>query len=148
MRSFILRRVFIIYVLVLYLFYSNSYAQSSSDLNFLIQHRSNTISHTNEKNYHLSYETSEVKIFFINIIRFYQVFISSQQNRNVCVFTPSCSRFGLSAIKKYGPIYGILMASDRVQRCYGQTNKYYLIDSQTEKFYDPVEFYFLSFWGK
>ncbi|MBN2357699.1 membrane protein insertion efficiency factor YidD [candidate division KSB1 bacterium] len=76
------------------------------------------------------------------MIRFYQLFISSQQNnQSVCIFTPSCSRFGLRAIKKYGLLQGILMTSDRLQRCHGFAGKYYQRPNQNGKYPDPIERY-------
>jgi putative component of membrane protein insertase Oxa1/YidC/SpoIIIJ protein YidD len=92
-----------------------------------------------------SEETSEIKLFSLGVIRLYQLFVSSQQNNlAVCIFTPSCSRFGSAAIKKYGIFYGILMTSDRLQRCHGFGKKYYPIHSQTGKSYDPIEPHFLE----
>jgi len=35
-----------------------------------------------------------------------------------CRFTPSCSRYGLEAIEKHGPIKGWWMAITRVLRCH------------------------------
>ncbi|NIA29052.1 MAG: membrane protein insertion efficiency factor YidD [Actinobacteria bacterium] len=71
-------------------------------------------------------------------IRFYQLFISSQ-DIPVCNFTPSCSKFGMAAIKKYGVFYGGLMTFDRLQRCNGLGRKYYPIHPVTDKSYDPIE---------
>jgi len=89
-------------------------------------------------------ETSEIKIVFMGAIRLYQLFISSQQDKLVCIFTPSCSHFAMAAIKKYGVFYGILMASDRLQRCHTLGRKDYLIHPTTGKFYDPIEPYYLG----
>lgn len=90
-------------------------------------------------------ETSELKIAALGLIRFYQFFISSQHNeKTICTFTPSCSKFGYKAIKKYGIMHGILMTSDRILRCHGLGSKFYPIDIKTGKYIDPVYFYYLG----
>ncbi len=87
-------------------------------------------------------ETQELKIIGMAMIRFYQLFISSQQNnQSVCIFTPSCSRFGLQAIRKYGIWQGVLMTSDRLQRCHGFAGNYYQRAGMSPKFFDPIERY-------
>lgn len=87
-------------------------------------------------------ETSEIRLVGIVFIRLYQRFISSQ-DMPVCNFTPSCSQFALKAIQRYGIIKGVLMASDRLQRCNGFTrmSRYYSLDPMTGKAIDPVENY-------
>lgn len=85
-------------------------------------------------------QSSEVKFFLLGGIRMYQLFLSSQ-DMPVCIFTPSCSRFGMKAIQTYGIIRGTLLTSDRLQRCNGLAIQYYPIDRQTGKAIDPVEKY-------
>lgn len=61
----------------------------------------------------------------------------------VCNFTPSCSRFSQEAIQKYGFAKGLLMTTDRLQRCsccidptcYPRGKKR---DNNRSVFYDPV----------
>jgi uncharacterized protein len=87
-------------------------------------------------------ESSEIKLAFTGLIRFYQLFVSSQ-SVPTCNFTLSCSRFGTKAIQKYGPFCGILMTSDRLQRCNGFGKTYYDVDFATGLATDyPVEKYF------
>lgn len=119
------------------------FSQFKEELIFIVKNNSLTqkkeISHSLFKD-----ETSELKLVFIGIIRFYQLFISSQ-DQHTCNFTESCSRFGISAIKKYGIFYGLLIASDRVQRCNVVGRKYYPIDKETGLSIDyPVEEYSLG----
>lgn len=96
----------------------------------------------------ISNETSEFKTAAILLIHLYQEFISSQ-DKPVCNFTISCSHFGVSAIKKYGVIHGIFMASDRLQRCNGLGRKYYPIDSKTGLAIDySIDNYYLGEKGK
>ncbi len=89
-------------------------------------------------------ETSEVKLACLGIIRLYQLFISSQQELAVCNFTPSCSHFGITAIKRYGVFYGILMTSDRIQRCNGFGRRYYPVHPVTGKSWDAIDPYYLE----
>ncbi len=89
-------------------------------------------------------QTSELKLAFAGIIRFYQIFISSQDVPS-CNFTLTCSRFTTKAIQKYGPIHGILMGGDRLQRCFGLSRKYYPLDPKTGYAIDyPVEVYYMG----
>jgi putative membrane protein insertion efficiency factor len=85
----------------------------------------------------LETETSCFKIAGIAFIRFYQGTLSEKTGTR-CVFYPSCSRFGVFAVKKYGVIKGILMSTDRILRCNPWADGY-----ETEKesglFIDPPE---------
>jgi putative membrane protein insertion efficiency factor len=115
-------------------------------MDFIIKHNLEVMNEDKESKNFSFYVSSESKLLFLSMIRFYQTFISSQHiGKKICVFTPSCSHFGLYSIKKYGVFYGILMTSDRIQRCHGLSGKFYSIDSSTGKFYDPVEYYYFNF---
>jgi putative component of membrane protein insertase Oxa1/YidC/SpoIIIJ protein YidD len=61
-------------------------------------------------------EFQELTFIALSAIRLYQFTLSGKQ-ADVCNFKPSCSRFAYISIKNYGPFWGILMASDRLQRC-------------------------------
>lgn len=77
----------------------------------------------------------------LGLIRFYQVFVSSQDGP-VCNFTVSCSRFAAVAIQKYGLAHGLAMASDRIQRCHGVSRASYPVDPKTGLAIDfPVDRY-------
>lgn len=56
------------------------------------------------------------KIFILGQIKLYQLILSEQQS-DVCNFTPSCSHYAYRALKKEGVLMGSLMAIDRLQRC-------------------------------
>lgn len=58
-----------------------------------------------------------LSIFFIWVIRFYQAFISPLLGVK-CRFTPSCSAYGIEAIKKYGPLKGSRLALKRFLSCH------------------------------
>jgi len=59
---------------------------------------------------------------FYSMIRLYQIFISPVKQEN-CRMYPSCSHYGIYAIKKFG-LSGILMTADRLHRC-GHDLEYY-----------------------
>jgi len=57
----------------------------------------------------------------------------------------SCSHFGMEAIQEYGILHGLLMASDRLQRCNGLSRKFYPEDPKTTLAIDfPLEAYYLG----
>jgi len=39
--------------------------------------------------------------------------------RRRCIYTPSCSAYGVNAIKKYGGVRGLLYTLARIRRCNG-----------------------------
>lgn len=55
--------------------------------------------------------------FFTWLIRFYQAFISPLFGAK-CRYNPTCSAYGLKAIKKYGPWKGGRMAIKRFLSCH------------------------------
>jgi uncharacterized protein len=54
---------------------------------------------------------------FISLIRFYQVVISPIKPPT-CRFYPTCSHYGLEAIKRFGPIKGSLLTIKRIGKCH------------------------------
>ena len=87
-------------------------------------------------------ETSDFKLSALWYIRFYQNFISTQHdNHKMCTFVPSCSRFSVDAIKYYGLLKGVLLTSDRLQRCNNFGNSNYVSDLQTGKRVDSITKY-------
>ncbi|HOY32939.1 MAG TPA: membrane protein insertion efficiency factor YidD [Bacteroidales bacterium] len=54
--------------------------------------------------------------FFIALIKFYQYVISPYFMPS-CRYTPSCSAYGLEAIKKHGPFKGSWLTLKRVLSC-------------------------------
>ncbi|PJJ84161.1 membrane protein insertion efficiency factor YidD [Mucilaginibacter auburnensis] len=53
---------------------------------------------------------------FIALIRFYQYFLSPLLGAS-CRYTPTCSQYGLEAVKKYGPFKGGWLTLKRIARC-------------------------------
>ena len=58
-----------------------------------------------------------IKRFMLAAIRFYQKYLSPLKTRPSCRFYPTCSEYAITAIEKYGPIKGGLMAAWRILRC-------------------------------
>jgi len=114
-----------------------SWGEESLGLQFIL--KSNPLIQP-EKRIKSEREESEVKLFFIGGIRFYQLFISPQDMPS-CVFVPSCSKFGLESVKRYGVLKGILLTSDRLQRCHTLGLGYYQIDEETKKAKDSLNDY-------
>ncbi|MDP4290288.1 MAG: membrane protein insertion efficiency factor YidD [Bacteroidota bacterium] len=54
--------------------------------------------------------------FLILVIRFYQYTISPLLPPS-CRYTPSCSAYGVEAIRKYGPFKGGWLTIKRISRC-------------------------------
>ena len=59
---------------------------------------------------------SLLKFLFINIIKIYQRFISPFFLSS-CKFSPSCSKYGIEAINKYGAVKGTFLTFKRIMRC-------------------------------
>ncbi len=79
--------------------------------------------------------------FELNLLQtIYSRAISSQDGAT-CMFYPTCSAFTTKSIKKYGLFWGILMGSDRIQRCnpLSARARYYPIDPRRKRFLDPVD---------
>lgn len=77
---------------------------------------------------------ASLRLLLILPIRLHREVITHQDG-DVCSFQPSCSRYGLASIQRYG-LKGILMASNRLLRCHSGSHRYY---SVFEGFaYDPV----------
>ena len=81
----------------------------------------------------------QTKVIFYGLLYVYQHYISSQTEPS-CMFNPSCSQFTKLSIQKYG-LKGVIMGSDRVQRCNGLGALYYAKPAPEDKIYDPVEDY-------
>ena len=70
---------------------------------------------------------NELQMVFSGLFLFYKFAISSQ-DYNRCAFHPSCSEFGLLAVKKHGALIGMLATVDRLQRCNGMSPENYETD--------------------
>ncbi|UEG51007.1 membrane protein insertion efficiency factor YidD [Ferruginibacter lapsinanis] len=53
---------------------------------------------------------------FILLIKLYQLIISPWLGSK-CRYTPTCSQYGIDALKKYGPVKGLWLTAKRIARC-------------------------------
>lgn len=105
---------------------SNSFAQKNASLYKNILDDGNI-----KKTYWQAQDNkSEVQTAFSGLFLFYKTFISSQ-DLTVCTFTPSCSEYGILAIKGQGLVKGGLMTMDRLTRCNGLSPQNYEFDKKT-----------------
>ena len=58
-----------------------------------------------------------IKNLFLNTIKFYQRFISSNLGQN-CRFYPNCSEYTFLAIEKYGLFKGGWKGAKRILKCF------------------------------
>lgn len=60
---------------------------------------------------------SMLKALFIGIIRFYQIIISPLKPPT-CRFYPTCSHYGLEAVKRFGALKGGFLTIKRIAKCH------------------------------
>ncbi|MEW6008288.1 MAG: membrane protein insertion efficiency factor YidD [Candidatus Omnitrophota bacterium] len=60
-----------------------------------------------------------MKIVFIRLIKLYQMVSARLSPVPTCRFSPSCSDYAISAIRKYGFFYGLWKSLKRLLRCHG-----------------------------
>ncbi len=58
-----------------------------------------------------------LKKIMVGIIRFYQIIISPLKPPT-CRFYPTCSHYGLEAVKRFGAIKGGWLATKRILKCH------------------------------
>jgi putative membrane protein insertion efficiency factor len=58
-----------------------------------------------------------LSVLFLFLIRLYQWFLSPLLGSS-CRFTPTCSQYGIEAIKKHGPFKGGWLTLKRIGRCH------------------------------
>ena len=58
-----------------------------------------------------------MKKILLGIIRFYQKYLSGAKGYSSCKYYPTCSRYAIEAIEKYGAFKGGRLAAWRVLRC-------------------------------
>lgn len=80
---------------------------------------------------------NELQAILSGLFLTYKALISSQ-DQNRCTFSPSCSEYGLGAVKKLGIIRGGISTLDRMTRCNGLNARNYPLDAKAMKFIDPV----------
>jgi uncharacterized protein len=80
---------------------------------------------------------NELQAVLSGFFLLYKNFVSSQ-DQNQCAFAPSCSEYGLQAVKRYGVIRGGMSTFDRLTRCNGFSTIKYKMDPRTMRLADPV----------
>ena len=80
---------------------------------------------------------NELKLLISGLFYLYKEFVSTQDG-STCNFTPSCSGYALTAIKKQGVVIGLINFFDRFSRCNGLNRKDYPRHPKTRLLYDPV----------
>ena len=117
-------------------------SEEAADLTFIL--RANPIQISQQKGEAIPFnprESTPIRLFSTGLIRLYQKYISTQ-DQPVCNFSPSCSRFGMGAIQKYGFFRGTLLTADRLLRDNGMMpHTHYPFDEASGKYIDPVEAY-------
>lgn len=59
-----------------------------------------------------------VSRLLINLIRFYQKYLSGLKGGPTCIYVPTCSAYAIQALKKYGALKGSCLAVRRIMRCH------------------------------
>lgn len=59
-----------------------------------------------------------MKRILIWFIRVYQRYLSPMKGRSTCIYIPTCSKYALEALEKYGAIKGSYLAIRRILRCH------------------------------
>lgn len=80
---------------------------------------------------------NELQAVLSGLFLVYKSFFSSQDNQR-CSFHPSCSEYGLQAVKKLGVVRGVICTCDRLTRCNGFSPRQYEIDLEHRVLKDPV----------
>lgn len=97
----------------------------------------NTSSSSNYTSYIFNAE-NPLEFIFSTLFVGYKLVLSSQ-DMDSCVFHPSCSVYGIQAIKKKGIIIGTIDTFDRLTRCHPFAGKNYEFDANKNRLYDPVD---------
>ena len=58
-----------------------------------------------------------MKKILLGIIRFYQKYLSGAKGYSSCKYYPTCSKYAIEAIEKYGAFKGGRLADWRILRC-------------------------------
>lgn len=121
------QKIFILYVFIL-LFGNTLFSQEQALINTLKTINIADINTSDKKTiekkdihqHHISLSSNnnnELEFVFSNLFLFYKSFISSQDFSS-CMFSPSCSEYGIIAIKRIGFLEGVIATFDRLTRCH------------------------------
>ena len=133
---------YIIILIFTFIICTNLSSEIIDNFDFILRSSGNKKIKIEKKQFKIS-DVSEIKMFALGLIKLYQKFISSQDT-DTCMFTFSCSHFGIHAIKQYGIFWGSIITLDRLQRCTGIGHIYYPADPEKRKAVDyPIQLYYL-----
>ena len=59
-----------------------------------------------------------MKSILIFLIKIYRKYISALKSQPTCRFYPTCSKYSLEAVKKYGAIKGSYLSLKRILSCH------------------------------
>ena len=59
-----------------------------------------------------------MKSILIFVIKIYRKYISHLKGRPACIYTPTCSKYAIEALEKYGFFKGSFLAVKRILRCH------------------------------
>jgi len=142
MRS-IIRNLQLIPIMIILVTYIAGQSQVTNDMKLIVSHNppESPGDSTNNKKSQVKIPTDPEELVGMSI-KIYQYFISSQDLPS-CVFTPSCSRFAEQAIYNFGLLKGLLLTSDRLQRCHSLDDKsdWYTFNFSKKRFNDPLDRY-------
>ncbi len=130
----------VVFLLLLYLFpVMEAAAQSQEEWELAYTYMDTAPKH--KHNFNTAFagnSSSEIQYLFSGLFLFYKAFISSQDGQS-CSFTPSCSAYGLDAVRLHGPAKGMLMGFDRLTRCHGMSPEWYTMDPESRLLIDPAK---------
>jgi uncharacterized protein len=131
-------RTFIIISFLISFSFLNLCAQGTLNSKEIFEMRPVVHAHHSKKIYRNAKNNSnELELIFSGLFLFYKNFISSQDSQS-CSFTPSCSEFGMEAVKKQGVFFGVLNTLDRLTRCNSFSPEKYERDPITSLLFDPL----------
>jgi uncharacterized protein len=81
---------------------------------------------------------NELQMLLSGLFLTYKSCFSSQDGMR-CSFHPSCSEFGLLAVKKKGVVFGMIATMDRLTRCNGLSADHYDLDPKRGVLLDPCD---------
>ncbi|MGI6086182.1 MAG: membrane protein insertion efficiency factor YidD [Acetivibrionales bacterium] len=59
-----------------------------------------------------------LKLIVLSFIKFYRRYISPLKRKPTCRFYPTCSKYALEAVTKYGAIKGTYLSILRILKCH------------------------------
>ena len=58
-----------------------------------------------------------INLILIGMVRIYRKYISPMKRMPSCRYIPTCSKYAIEALQKYGPLKGSYLAIRRILRC-------------------------------